>query len=109
MRKPKITTNGERTGTPWTCTAASTTAQCTSNGYDLDGGLVSIAPATDGVFYVEGDFSSKGNADYYGSVLVGGEVDAKGTPQLWYDESLSRGIRRNGFPRVMVTSIETDR
>jgi hypothetical protein len=109
MRRPKLTVDGERTGTPVTCNAASTVAQCTSNGYDLDGGLVSIAPATDGVLYVEGDFTSKGNADYYGSVLVGGTVDAKGTPQLWYDESLSRGIRRNGFPRVMVTSIETDR
>jgi hypothetical protein len=109
MRKPKITTDGEHTGSLWTCTAASTVAQCTSNAYDLDGGLVSMAPATDGVLYVEGDFTSKGNAEYYGSVLVGGQVDAKGTPQLWYDESLSRGIRRMGFPRVMVTSIETDR
>ena len=109
MRRPKVTDNGERTGTPVTCTAASTQAQCTSNAYDLDGGLVQIPPSTDGVFYVEGDFTSKGNADYYGSVLVGGEVDSQGTPQLWYDESLSRGIRRNGFPRVMITSIETDR
>jgi hypothetical protein len=109
MRRPKITTDGERTGTPWTCVAASTVAQCTSNSYDLDGGLVAMEPATDGVLYVEGDFTSKGNAAYYGSVLVGGEVDSKGTPQLWYDESLSRGIKRTGFPRVLVTSIETDR
>jgi hypothetical protein len=109
QRRPKVTGDGTRTGTPVTCTAASTVAQCTSNVYDLDGGLVNIGPATDGVFYVEGDFTSKGNAEYYGSVLVGGTVDAKGTPQLWYDESLSRGIRRNGFPRVMVTSVETDR
>lgn len=109
MRRAKITDDGTHTGTPVTCAAASTVAQCTSNSYDMDGGLVSIGPATDGVLYVEGDFTSKGNADYYGSVLVGGEVDAKGTPQLWYDESLSRGIKRTGFPRVMVTSIETDR
>lgn len=109
MRRPKITVDGTRTGTPWTCVAGSTVAQCTSNSYDLDGGLVDLGPATDGVLYVEGDFTSKGNADYYGSVLVGGEVNAKGTPQIWYDESLSRGIRRSGFPRVMVTSIETDR
>ncbi len=109
MRRPKITVDGLRTGAPWTCVAGSTVAQCTSNGYDLDGGLVAMAPATDGVLYVEGDFSSKGNAEYYGSVLAGGEVDSKGTPQLWYDESLSRGIKRTGFPRVMITSIETDR
>jgi hypothetical protein len=109
MRWPKLTVDGTRTGAPVVCSAASTLAQCTSNGYDLDGGLVTLGPATDGVLYVEGDFTSKGNADYYGSVLVGGAVNAKGTPQLWYDESLSRGIRLTGFPRVMVTSIETDR
>ncbi len=109
MRVPKKTTNGKRTGTPVTCTATSTVEQCTSNSYDEDGGLVTLSPITDGVLYVEGTFSSKGNAHYYGSVLVGGTVDSQGTPHLWYDESLSRGIKRNGFPRVMVTSIETDR
>lgn len=109
MRKPKLTDTGQRVGTPITCAASSTVAQCTSNGYDLDGPLVSLAPATDGVLYVEGQFTSKGNADYYGAVLVGGGVDSKGTPHLWYDESLSRGLRLVGFPRVMVTSVETDR
>lgn len=109
MRRPKKTTDGTRTGTPVSCAAATSIDDCTSNAYDLDGGLVSLEPATDGVFYVEGGFSSKGNADYYGSVLVGGVVDSKGTPHIWYDESLSRGIRLSGFPRVMITSIETDR
>lgn len=109
MRRPKKTNDGTRLGTPLNCTAASTADECTSNAYDLDGGLVQLTPATDGVFYVEGDFTSKGNADYYGSILVGGEVDAKGTPHIWWDESLSRGIRLPGFPRVMITSIETDR
>ena len=109
MRQPKKTTDGTRLGTPITCTTTSSQTDCTSNAYDLDGGLVSLPPATDGVLYVEGQFSSKGNADYYGSVLVGGGVDVKGTPNLWYDESLSRGIRLPGFPRVMVTSVETDR
>jgi hypothetical protein len=109
MRQPKKTTNGQRTGTPITCTATSPQTDCTSNAYDLDGGLVGLSPVTDGVFYMEGSFDSTGNADYYGSVLVGGSVNVKGTPTLWYDESLSRGIRLKGFPRVMVTSIETDR
>lgn len=116
MRFPKRTIDpasgappGGRTDTPVTCTATSSSADCTSNAYDLDGALVPLSPATDGVFYCEGDWTSKGNADYYGSVLVGGTVDAKGTPNLWYDESLSRGIRLKGFPRVMVTSVETDR
>jgi hypothetical protein len=100
---------GGRTDTPVTCTEASSPDDCTGNHYDLDGALVPLAPSTDGVFYTEGLFDSKGNADYYGSVLVGGGVDSQGTPNLWYDESLSRGIRLRGFPRVMVTSIETDR
>jgi hypothetical protein len=109
MRQPKKTSDRTRLGTPVTCTAASSVDDCTSNGYDLDGGLVSLAPSTDGVLYVEGQFDSTGNADYYGSVLVGSGVNAKGTPNLWYDESLSRGTRMSGFPRVMVTSVETDR
>lgn len=116
MRKPKRTIDpatgappGGRTDTPVTCTAASSQPDCTSNAYDLDGALVDLAPATDGVLYVEGLFDSKGNADYYGSVLVGGGVNSQGTPNLWYDEALSRGLRLPGFPRVMVTSIETDR
>jgi len=109
MRQPKKTTDGTRTGTPITCTAASSQDDCTSNAYDLDGGLASLTPVTDGVFYMEGDFSSKGNADYYGAVLAGGNVDSHGTPTLWYDESLSRGIKLKGFPRVMITSVETDR
>lgn len=110
MRKPKKTGgNGGRTDTPVTCTASSSLTDCTSNAYDLDGGLTDLSPVTDGVFYTEGDFSSKGNADYYGAVLVGGTVDVKGTPTLWYDESLSRSLKLKGFPRVMITSVETDR
>lgn len=116
-RLPKRTINpvtgvppGGRTDTPVTCTATSAQIDCTSNAYDLDGSLVPLAPATDGVFFVEGQFNSKGNADYYGSVLAGqGGVNSQGTPNLWYDESLSRGIKLPGFPRVMVTSVETDR
>jgi hypothetical protein len=108
MRQPKKTSGG-RTGTPVTCTAASSQADCTSNAWDEDGGLVDLTPVSDGVLYMEGDFDSKGNADYYGAVLVGGTVNNKGTPTIWYDESLSRGLKLKGFPRVMITSLETDR
>src|SRR5439155_16785518 len=81
--QPKHTTgNGGRTDPAVVCTPTSSPLDCTSNAYDLDGGLVSLSPVTDGVFYCEGDFSSKGNANYYGSVLVGGTVDSKGTPDL---------------------------
>src|SRR5206468_12469796 len=99
----------QRTGAPVTCSASSSQDDCTSNAYDLDGGLVDLSPSTDGVLYMEGNFESKGNADYYGAVLAGGQVNAKGTPTLWYDASLSRGLRLSGFPRVLVTSVETDR
>ena len=92
-----------------TCTASSSQDDCTSNAYDLDGALADLTPVSDGVLYMEGDFDSKGNAHYYGSVLVGGTVQSQGDPNLWYDESLSRGIRLKGFPRVMITSLETDR
>lgn len=109
MRQPKLTGNSLRTGTPITCTASSTQTQCTSNAYDEDGGLVDLTPVSDGVLYMEGNFDSTGNADYYGAVLVGGTVNTKGTPTIWYDESLSRGLKLKGFPRVMITSLETDR
>lgn len=108
-RQPKKTLNGKRQGGAITCTASSSTTDCTGNGYDLDGALAPLDPATDGVLYTEGQFDSTGNADYYGSVLVGGGVNVKGTPNVWYDESLSRGLRLPGFPRVMATSVETDR
>lgn len=109
-RKPILTDTGLRSGTPITCTDASTQSQCTSNAYDITGGLVQLSPATDGVLYIEGQFNSKGNWDYYGSVLVGkGGVNSQGTPNIWYDESLSRGLRLPGFPRVMVTSVQTDK
>ena len=111
MRLPKRTSlpNRGRTDTPVTCTASSSQDDCTSNAYDLDGGLADLTPVSDGVLYMEGDFDSKGNADYYGAVLVGGQVQSQGTPTIWYDESLSRGIKLKGFPRVMITSLETDR
>lgn len=110
MRLPKKTTGAHgRTDARVTCTASSSQDDCTSNAYDLDGALADLTPISDGVIYMEGDFNTTGNSDYYGAVLVGGTVNNKGTPTVWYDESLSRGIRMSGFPRVMITSLETDR
>ena len=115
-RIPKQTNpkNGPRTSPRATCTAdyaTTPTDLCTSNAYDREGGLVTLSNiAADGVLYIENVFDSTGNAQYYGSVLVGqGGVNAKGTPQIWYDESLQRGDwRPPGIPRVLVTSVETD-
>lgn len=106
--------DGPRSSPRATCTAdyaTTPTALCTSNAYDREGGLVTLTDiAADGVLYIENEFDSTGNAQYYGSVLVGqGGVNAKGTPQIWYDESLQRGDwRPPGIPRVLVTSVETD-
>ena len=118
-RKPKVFTDPELRTTPVTCSnnVASFTPEsdCTSNAYDKSGALYSLpqnGPALDGVLYNEGAYDSQGNAVYYGSVLVKGAVDGNGNPDVWYDESLSRGDWQKRFPelpRVLITAIETDR
>ena len=118
-RMPKVFTDPELRTTPVTCSnnVASFTPEsdCTSNAYDQSGALYSLpqnGPTLDGVLYNEGAYDSQGNAVYYGSVLVKGSVDGNGNPDVWYDESLSRGDWQKRFPelpRVLITAIETDR
>jgi hypothetical protein len=113
VAKQLVPPDGPRTSPRVSCSASyatSSTTQCTSNGYDREGALVNLTVAVDGVLYIENEFDSTGNAEYYGSVLVGqGGVNAKGTPTIWYDEALQRGDwRPPGIPRVLVTSVETD-
>lgn len=100
------------------CTDATQFEYCTSNGYDRDGyadqwtattGVT--APILDGVLYVEGDFDAQGNAVYFGSVLINGEVFGNGTLDVWFDERLIKDQwppEDWPFPRVMVTAIKTD-
>lgn len=93
-----------------TCVGASVD-DCTSNAYDKDGALVALQPILDGVLYNEGTFGSAGNADYFGSLLFERDVDATGTPNIWFDEKLIKGDwppGNFGFPRVYVTTHETD-
>jgi hypothetical protein len=93
------------------CTLASSLEDCTSNAYDKDGALVILDPILDGVFYNEGSFGSAGNANYFGSLLFERDVDAQGTPNIWFDEKLIKGAwppGNFGFPRVYVTTHETD-
>jgi len=118
-RRPKRT---DAAGNPVTCVAESTafgtTAlkkadldACTSNAYDKDGGLVSLANILDGVLYVEGDFDTTGNANYFGSVLVEGDATKAGNPEIYFDERLVKGQwppASFGFPRVYVSGVETD-
>lgn len=82
---------------------------CTSNGYDRDGALVDLPAILAGVLYNEGTYSSQGNVDYFGSVLIRGDAGATGNAQVWFDEKL---IKDNwappGMPRVIVYNSETD-
>lgn len=109
-RRRKKTTVTPPTALP-ACTNASTQDECTSNAYDRDGGLVEIAPILDGVLYAEGEFGSAGNANYFGSLMFEKDVDASGTPNIWFDEKLIKGDwppGNFGFPRVYITTFETD-
>ena len=93
-----------------TCVAAKD-ADCTSNGYDMDGALIELEPILDGVFYAEGKFGSAGSAHYFGSLMFEKDVEASGTPNIWFDEKLIKGAwppGNFGFPRVYITTYETD-
>jgi len=91
---------------------------CTSNKYDRDGYYDEWAgngadgsPVLDGVLYNEGMMKSQGNARYFGSVLINGDIDNTGTNEVWFDERLVKDDwppREWPFPRVIVTAIETD-
>lgn len=115
-RRAKLTSGG----TPVTCVAESTVTlanrkvdreNCTSNGYDMDGGLVQLNNSFNGVFYSEGTFDATGNAVYFGSVLAEGNAEKAGNPDIYFDEKLTKGAwppGNFGFPRVYVTSEQTD-
>jgi len=113
-RRPKKFTDLTET-TLVTCTATTAESDCTSNAYDDKGALVELdagnGPVLDGVLYNEGDYSSTGNAMYYGSVLIRGTVDKAGNVDVFFDESLTKGDWQKRFkdlPRVLITSSQTD-
>jgi hypothetical protein len=110
------------TGAPINCAATTVSAppdqNCTHNGYNADGPLVNnfgnapnTQPIMEGILYNEGDFDTQGDAAYYGSILINGNVNGTGTPEVWFDECLARGCwqdKLKGLPRVYVTAVETD-
>lgn len=110
----KLTDSGLPTGNLVTCTAAdiasvSGQSNCTSNAYDYNGGMVTLPVAVKGVIFNQGSLTSTGNADYFGSIVLGQAADPKGTPDVWYDERLVKGgwpPAGVNFPRVLVTSEE---
>jgi type IV pilus assembly PilX-like protein len=101
----------------WYCTDASVCDSTTrtpagspvkdNNGLPFRAGL-----AFNGVMYIAGSFTAKGNANYFGSVVAQrGVLDGGGTPAFWFDESLVKGgWPRKGMslPRVVVSSWQTD-
>jgi hypothetical protein len=101
---------------PLACTNVPDPA-CTSNGYDRDGplqqsfGYSNSEPIMDGVLYNEGDYDTQGNAAYFGSILINGNIIGTGSPEVWFDEFLVKGGWQDKFtdlPRVYITSHETD-
>ncbi len=108
--RPKILTSATPPA-PIVCSGATAKDpdQCTSNAFDLDGGIVPLDVILSGVLYNEGDYDSTGNASYFGSLLVNGTVSGTGTPDIWFDEKLLKGSwAPPGMPRVMVFSVQTD-
>lgn len=107
MRKPKkrLSKNSVEA-----CKSTTPLKDCTSNGYDLDGSLVTLAPLLHGALYNEGGYDGSGNAVYYGAVLMRGNFSASGTPEVFFNECLARGCLESQLEmqRVMVTSYETD-
>jgi hypothetical protein len=107
FRKPKT-----RLGVndPVVCDDDTSLRDCTSNGYDVDGALVTLAPILYGALYNEGGYAGSGNATYYGAVLMRGNFDASGTPEVFFNECLARGCLESQLEmqRVMVTLYETD-
>jgi|GEM_PF-708058 len=106
-RKGKLRTG---TNTVSKCVADTKQTECTSNAYDKEGALITLSPISWGAIYNEGGYKGAGNADFYGAILMRGNFDASGTPNVWFDECLARGCLETQLKmqRVMVTSMKTD-
>jgi hypothetical protein len=89
---------------------------CTSNYYDRNGAMdwwagTQDAPILNGVMYIAGNMRSQGNARFFGSLLINGDVDNVGTNEVWFDERLIKDEWPPAewpFPRVFVTAVRTD-
>jgi hypothetical protein len=93
-----------------TCSATPSPADCTTNGYDLDGARVDLNVILYGVLYNEGQYNAEGNASYYGSVLIQDNITkGTGTADVWFDEKLIKGSwAPANMPRVIVFNEQTD-
>ncbi len=106
-RKPKRRTGVNQTVT---CTAASSSDDCTSNLYDDEGALTHIDALLWGALYNEGGYDGSGNAIYYGALLMRASFNATGTPTVYFNECLARGCLEDQLrlQRVTMTSWQTD-
>ena len=79
-------------------------------GNDLDGALVTLHPLLWGALYNEGGYDASGNAQYYGSLLMRGDFQGNGTPDVYFDACLARGCLESQLKmqRVMLSSMESD-
>lgn len=101
--------NLDSAGVPIPCPGTPDSTVCTSNAYDVDGGIVPLDVILYGILYNEGQFGSAGNCWYYGSVLIQDNVGATGTADVWFDEKLIKGTwAPPNMPRVIVFNEQTD-
>lgn len=112
-RSSRVDDKGKPTVAIGSCTKDSNPRDCTSLRYDDLGSLVTdLAPFLEGVIYNEGSFeNTTGNATYYGSLLIQGNVGKAGSAEVWFDEKLIKGQwppDSFNFPRVLISSIRTD-
>ncbi len=102
-------------GTLPNCNTPSEVRLCTGNWRNKDGRIDDWSggdgPVLNGVFYNEGRMNSSGNARYFGSVLINGNVVGTGTPDVFFDERLVKDEwppKEWPFPRVYISAIQTD-
>ncbi|HVT05127.1 MAG TPA: hypothetical protein VHL58_17320 [Thermoanaerobaculia bacterium] len=99
----------QRSKTASACTGLMGDLQCTTNSYDIDGALVNLDAILDGILFNEGNYSTQGNAVYYGALLYHGVVSGTGNPAIYFNERLLRGEGKpKGLPRVVIYSEESD-
>lgn len=80
----------------------------TTRGRDAVGGLYALRVHLDGMLYNEGDWDGSGNLSVHGAILVGGDANLTGNPEIWFDDRMARGEwpdRATGLPRVVVTAL----
>jgi hypothetical protein len=95
---------------PNVCEDDSNELECTGNWHDDSGALVRLAPLLNGILYNEGGYDAGGNAVYYGSLLIRGDFQGNGSPEVYFNECILKNCWQEqlNLPKVMIQSIQTD-